>query len=285
MRNLALSTVLVASVVLSACTTTHVSTPAEPMVEVEAKPKPVRKARTQPNPYGLSPYLLRQRTALVQGREIKIDDLKSIADKGDGFAAWEYAERLNALEDRSLTLDMVAYYAAAADSGRAGGIPRLVQLMNYPEFAQADQEQLDRLETLLRRYAIDEKNTQAALYLLQRYNLGTPFGDKSDQAVDLLTTLAESGDTRIALSLATQIMQAPDANSPEQLAEARRFLDIAMGSDVMSVKTTAHNLLALMDRRAVAAAAAEDTNPPPPTEEYVSPIAAIDMFHQKETAL
>ncbi len=285
MRNLALSTVLVASVVLSACTTTDVSTPAEPVVEVEAKPKPVRKARTQPNPYGLSPYLLRQRTALVQGREIKIDDLKSIADKGDGFAAWEYAERLNALEDRSLTLDMVAYYAAAADSGRAGGIPRLVQLMNYPEFAQADQEQLDRLETLLRRYAIDEKNTQAALYLLQRYNLGTPFGDKSDQAVDLLTTLAESGDTRIALSLATQIMQAPDANSPEQLAEARRFLDIAMGSDVMSVKTTAHNLLALMDRRAVAAAAAEDTNPPPPTEEYVSPIAAIDMFHQKETAL
>jgi len=218
-----------------------------------------RKARTVPNPYGLSPALLTARLALVEGRTVPDAQLRAIADHGDGFAAWTYAETLNTRDARDQTVTMATYYAIAAETGRAGGVPRIIELVERPEFASATQDQRDRLEKLLLRYAIEEQHTQAALFLIKRYNLGTPFGNKTDQVVALLDSQARSGDARIALNLATQILQNPDARDAESLAKARDYLTTASQSETLSIRTTAENLLILLDRRQAQATPLEAT--------------------------
>ncbi len=224
--------------------------------------KPLAKARpparlplivrryNRPNDLGISPYLFHQRKMMIAGEAIPDEDLKALANTGDGYAAWTYAERLNAREDPALTMTTIDYYARAAEAGRAGGVPRIIELMNTEAFETASDPQLDRLERLLRDFALKKRDTQAALYLVQRYNLGTPFGDKSEDVVPLLETLAEGGDERIALQLATQILQTRElADDPDQRETARRYLGIAAQADNISIQTTAQNLLKLMDRK------------------------------------
>lgn len=273
------SVALFAAVFLAACSTPK--TPPFDTAPIEvAQPKPKKKpaTRVRSNPFGLPPYLQDQRVALTQGREISEKDLRAIADYGDGFAAWEYAERLKARADSAEVLTMLNYYALAAETGRAGGIPRLIQLTDFPEFAQAAPTQVARVETILRDYALNKGDTQAALFLIQRYNRGTPFGDKSGEVADLQRTLAESGDARVALSLATQILQGPKKDDPAQRAEARKYLETAQGAENISIKTTAQNLLALMDRRD-----GQEAPAPAQETEVANDVPVTDIVSTKET--
>lgn len=218
----------------------------------------------RPNDLGLAPHLFELRKAMINGKEISDADLQEIADTGDAYAAWTYAERLYARAEPADTFKTIQYYARAADQGRAGGIPRIIELTNTDAFDNATPEQLDRVEGLLRTYALRKRDTQAALFLVQRYNLGTPFGEKSEDVVDLLETLADGGDVRIALRLATQILQTRDmGENPEQRAKARRYLTIAAEAENISIQTTALNLLAMMDR--------QDGAPPAVAEERSTP--------------
>ena len=204
----------------------------------------------RPNHLGISPYLFEQRKRMIAGQQISDTDLRALADTGDAYSIWNYAERLHGRRDPGLTVQAIEYYAQAAEKGRGGSIPRIIELSSSAAFAKASPGQIARVEAVLRTYAVEKGDMKAAFYLVQRYNVGTPFGDKSDQVIPLLETLAAGDDARIALRLATEILGTGGlAVGADAREKARRYLAIASRAEDLSVKTTAKNLLALMERQ------------------------------------
>ena len=201
------------------------------------------------------------RNRMVQGAEVSFADLQALADSGDDLAAYFLAKRIDEGGKPELRKTAVHYYARAVFDGRAAAVRPMVRLL------EAEGQGFDAGVLKDARLALEaqaEDNNEIAVDALVRFYIqGTPFGSDPDRAEDLLRRSAEGGNARIALDLAVQLLSG--APTPDERADALRYLELAALSDHLGVRTMAENLLRAQGVTAVASAGNALVAPVPAT--------------------
>lgn len=186
-----------------------------------------------------TPGLQNARRRLIAGQTLATAELRSLADAGDSLAQLRFAKLLGQLGDPSLAIAQIHYYAMAAYNGREGAVRPLVALVRA-NVASLDEAALHNVESALLAQAM-HGHVDAMSELARFYLVGEPFGSKPDEGRELMAKVARSGDYRIALDLAVQIMG--DGLNTDALGEARTFLEIAASSPEPALRATALSLL------------------------------------------
>lgn len=187
------------------------------------------------------------RKRMIAKQFVGVPELRSLADLGDGYASWLLAERLAGRERWDLTSDIAHYYALAADTGRIGGLWRLIDMIERPEFTGVAPARLAWFEKVLLRYA--HQGTPGVIeFLIAAYSSGHPFGEKPDAAIAILESIHVGESARVALELASDKIRR-EGVTDENADQLKRLLEIADTSDKLSIKITSQNLQAILDRR------------------------------------
>lgn len=251
--------------------------PAAGAAPAAAPPAPVPVAMHQPGP-GRAASLLHQafddrvtetrdlptwalqraRRRMLAGERISYDDMRALADHGDGLASFRYANRLMDLDRPDLLSAAALYYATAAYTGRDYAIGPLVRLLTRRDipFTEA---RLRHLETALRAFAL-RGNEQAIDALTGFYSTGHPFGLQPERAAELQRDLAAAGNAEAALDLIMQVMAGRGIVAERD--EIEDWFDTLAASDDLGDRATAQNLRSLFEAapaRYAAAGAAPET--------------------------
>lgn len=192
--------------------------------------------------------LQQARRRMLAGERISWGDMRSLADHGDGLAAFRFARRIEEQGDPALLSDAAFYYATAAFTNRDYAVGPLIRILDRRdvEFSRA---RLDHIENALRAMALagDAKATEA---LGRFYAAGHPFGRQPEKALEFRLDLAEGGDTDSAMAL---VLEAMSGTSSVPLDEEQivRLLDVVAASDDLGIRTTGANLRRMFEAGAV----------------------------------
>ncbi|MHA6345154.1 hypothetical protein [Roseivivax sp. CAU 1761] len=183
--------------------------------------------------------LQRLRKRMQAGQRLSFQDMRRLADAGDGLAAFRYGKRLVALDDPDLLPDAALYFASAAYTDRDYAVRPLIRILERGDHGMSE-KRLDHLENALRAFAI-RGNPHASEALARFYEQGSPFGRHPERAQSLLLERAEAGDQEAAMTLVTRSMSG-EAELTE--AEMRSLLDqVASNAETLGRRTMAENLL------------------------------------------
>lgn len=149
-------------------------------------------------------HLQKARRRMLAGQNISYDDMRALADLGDGLAAFRYANRLLDLDRPDVLSAAALYYATAAMTGRDYAIWPLIRLLRRDDIEYSD-VRLRHLENVLRTLA-ESGNDSAATALMKFYESGHPFGPRTAEAADMQRERASAGDAEAALDLVMQLM-------------------------------------------------------------------------------
>jgi|GEM_PF-2383572 len=188
-----------------------------------------------------NPILHEIRRRLVNHDRVSFDELRQLADTGDGLAAYKLAERILRLDRPDLLGDAAHYFSIAVNDGRAYAIPPLAAILANPQ-VEIKASRLTHIERAMVHQARSGQ-LRAIEALVQMYKIGRPFGTKPDEATRLMKMVVERKfDGEIALQLAINIAaKAPLSTS--EIQEIRHYLMIAEESDVLGTRAAAQNLL------------------------------------------
>jgi hypothetical protein len=189
------------------------------------------------------------RKRMIAGRRISFDQMRAIADAGDGLAAFRYAERLLELDDPALLDDAAHYFASAAHTGRDYAVAPLLRVLVMPGI-EISEARLKHIETALRRHAL-RGNAKATEALIGFYSTGTPFGLQPEAANELQQAVALGGDPEAAIAMALRAMSDPATTLSD--ADIEALLQVAVTSENLGQRTTAENILSLLQKRTPAA--------------------------------
>lgn len=203
--------------------------------------------------------LQQARRRMLAGKNISYNDMRALADHGDGLAAFRYANRLMELDRPDLLSAAALYYATAAYTGRDYAIGPLIRLLSRDDIEFSD-GRLQHLENALRAFAM-RGNEQAAMALSGFYASGSPFGFQPQKLAALQRDLAGAGDANVALDLIMQLMTGKSVEADQGEIESW-FATLAL-SENLGQRATAQNLQRLYDADPTRYAAA----PAPDTQE------------------
>ena len=190
------------------------------------------------------------RKSMVTGQKVSSDQLRALADAGDGLAAYRYAKLLQASAKPAKTGAAAHYYAIAAYTGRAFAVGPLAKLL-VAEGESYGPKLLKQCKNALTIQAMSG-NAHAAQALGQMYSTGAPFGRDLPQAQHFLAMAGQS-DPAAAMKLALVLLSDPTDAALDH-AGARAALTLAaQGTTSLSAKVTALNLLHLLDKPATLA--------------------------------
>jgi TPR repeat protein len=187
------------------------------------------------------------RARMVAKKRVSFAELRSLADAGDGLAAYFLAKRIEERNDPTLASDAAHYYALAAYSGRQAGVRPLVRLLKASG-SQISPTRLAHVEVALAAQA-RSGNLVAIEALAGFYEAGTPFGQKPAEARDLYLQLAQHGDSQAAFDLAVSLLQ--QSPEDEDRRRIRRLLDIAAQSETPGLRATAQTLIRQLESGSV----------------------------------
>ena len=194
---------------------------------------------------------LRQARADMQaGQTISTEHLRALANAGDGLAAQRYVRSLMADPATADPSDVAYFSAIAVGTGRIWTLKTMIASMHQLDPKTEPRERIRKYIRVLYPHAW--AGNSLALEALVAFNgEGRLFGPLSDKTRDkILAEARESGDGRTELSLAMGILEherTKSAPDPKAIAEARGFLELAKASDHLAVRTTAENLLRMIE--------------------------------------
>ncbi|TNC50852.1 hypothetical protein FHG66_07740 [Rubellimicrobium rubrum] len=202
--------------------------------------------------------LQQARRRMIAGEQISWDQMRALADLGDGLAAFRLAERIVALNDPTLLGDAAFYYANSAYTNRDYAVGPLVRILQRRD-VEISPRRLEHLENALRALALngDEK---AAKALTDFYMSGHPFGRQPEKALEFRLDLAQSGNADAAMALVLEALSGR-AQVPLDDEQVQRLLGIVEASDDLGLRTTALNLRRM---RGLETASAAPVEPEPP---------------------
>ncbi|MFW2544245.1 hypothetical protein ACN2XU_16540 [Primorskyibacter sp. 2E107] len=198
---------------------------------------------------GLPADLIRARRAMHAKQDVPDDSLRRLADHGDGLAAQRYVRRLIAQGKAQSSASDVAYYSAVAvGAGRVWTLPDMIEAMRLLD---PNSEPRDRIREYIKvLYAHAWAGNTLALDAVVVFNgRDKLFGALSDSTrKKILAQGEQNADGKVELRMATALL-AQDAPSEAALERARGLLEKAYGSRHLGIRTTAENLLVLMNTR------------------------------------
>lgn len=183
------------------------------------------------------------RKDLLAGKRISYRQLQALADAGDGIGAFRLAERIAKDGDPKFTTDALHYFTIAAFEGRGYAVRHILDLLEKPD-AQFRPAHLKNAEAVLRAQA-KKGNDKAVDALVRFYSQGHPFGEKRDELEALLSSGAGEKNGQTAFKLAVLLLS-NNERTPEQTAQAGRYLTIAQNSGSIGIKAAAGNILATL---------------------------------------
>lgn len=194
--------------------------------------------------------LRRARLLLHEGGEVSADDLRTLAEVGDGLAAQRYVRVLTSGANAPSQSDLAYFSAVAVGTGRVWTLGTMVDALHHLDPATEPAERVRKYMQVLYPHAW--AGNALALDAVVAFNgEGRLFGALSDRTRErILTEARKLGDGRIEFGIAmgllerTRAAQTPD---PADLVLAREMLELASASDHLAVSTSARNLLRMMD--------------------------------------
>lgn len=183
------------------------------------------------------------RRAMLAGDALGMADLRTLADAGDGLAAFRLAKLLEAEGKQDPTGVAAHYYAIAAYTGRIFAVPPLARLLKDDGAGYS----ASRLTNGLNAMTVQaiSGNSEAATLLGQMYAAGSPFGRDAIKAQAYLAMASGGGSMAALLQLGVALLADPMDKAAGNPA-ARAALRLAAAGDDLSVRVTAENLLRLM---------------------------------------
>lgn len=204
------------------------------------------------------------RKRMVGSGKVSLNELRALADAGDGLAAFRYAKALQEATPPAKAGAAAHYYAISAYTGRSFAVRPLGRLL-LSEGAGYSPSLLKQSLNALTIQAISG-DADAAQLLGKMYSDGLPFGRDLGQAQHFLA-LAGQSDPGAALKLGIALMSDP-ADAALDHVGARAALGLAADGPNLSARVTAENLLRLLDGPAPAAVVASGpeivSEAPPP---------------------
>ncbi|MGB3244743.1 MAG: hypothetical protein WBB25_09420 [Sulfitobacter sp.] len=190
------------------------------------------------------------RAAMQAGESVSPDNLRRLADAGDGLAAQRYVRILLSADDTADPSDIAYYAAVAVGTGRVWTLKPMIEAMHSLDPKTEPKARVTKYIRVLYPHAW--AGNSIALDALVAFNgKGRLFGPMSDKTRDrILNEARAQGDGRTELSLAMGLLErarASDTPDPQIIAKARAYLVLAQGSNHLAVRTTAQNLILLID--------------------------------------
>jgi TPR repeat protein len=184
------------------------------------------------------------RRKMNSGTQLSTKQLQSLADAGDGLAAYRFAKLLEERDVPDPTGVAAHYFAIAAYTGRAFAVPPLARLLK----AEGADYGTSRLKHSLNAMTVQalSGNGAAASLLGQMYADGSPFGYDLAKAESYLTMTKNGGSPKAILQLGVALMSDP-ADASTGHPGARSALSLAAAGEDLSVRVTAENLLRLIE--------------------------------------
>lgn len=192
--------------------------------------------------------LQQARRRMLADEQISWDDMRALADHGDGLAAFRFAQRIEGQGDPALLGDAAFYYATAAYTNRPYAAGPLIRILERRD-VEFSPRRLEHMENALRALALSG-DARSKVALTGFYASGHPFGRQPERALEFRLDLAEAGDSNTALAL---ILEAMSGSSPLPLDEEQmtRLFDVVATSENLGLRTTGDNLRRMMDADSV----------------------------------
>ena len=192
-----------------------------------------------------SQELINARKALTQGQTIYTSQMRQIADLGDGFAAFKFAEWLAAAENAQPS-DIAHYYGMASATGRLVAFNRLIETLDHMDPADLPRARSNVLEGIVFAYA--RAGNSRAVDAVIRYQLSQrPFGRLDTEVESLLKEAHGETAAAISLHLALTILQNP-AHTADDLERAQTYLETASASESLETQLVASNLGPMLEQ-------------------------------------
>ncbi|MBU2981405.1 hypothetical protein KO498_06215 [Lentibacter algarum] len=195
--------------------------------------------------------LRRARDAMHKGEHVAADDLRSLAQAGDGLAAQRYVRLLLARDEAANPSDIAYFSAVAVGTGRVWTLRNMVKAMHQLDPKTEPKERITKYIQVLYPHAW-AGNTLALEAVTAFNGNGQLFGPLSEKTrLRILEQSRKNGDGRIELGMAMSLLERSRAAStpnPDDLAQARSLLEQASASGHLAVSTSAQNLLRLIDK-------------------------------------
>jgi hypothetical protein len=190
------------------------------------------------------------RKAMQDGQDIAVDDLKALADLGDGLAAQRLVRLIGSGGTEASTSDLAHYAGIAVGTGRVAMLPTLVEALLRIDPLTEPPERVAAHASVIYAHAW-AGNALAMDALIALNGEGRLFGPLSDATRSKIEAAGdEAGDGRIFLTMALVDLQ--PGGDP---ARAAGYLTRAAEGSSMMVRLAAETLL---NNRATPAQAAAD---------------------------
>ena len=187
------------------------------------------------------------RDRMVKDQSVSADNLRALADAGDGIAALRLIKRLDAEGRDAAPANLAHYYGIAASTGRVTGLFGLVRTLERVDPSSTSQARLKLLKSIVVAYA--RAGNPVASAAMMRFHLAErPFGPMPDEITRLATSARGTGNAVIALQLAGELIQTGWEN-PAALAQAEIYLTRALKSESVRIKLIAGNFLPVLKVR------------------------------------
>ena len=193
-----------------------------------------------------TPALRDARLAMIAGKEITPEALKTLADHWDGLAAQKYVRYLLAEVPQASASDIAYYGAIAISTGRVWTLPQVIDAMKRIEPTTEPPARIKVYVAMLYGHAW-AGNSLALDAVIDLNGAGKLFGPMSAATQKRILAQGEKvGDGRIPLRLALVLLQKPDRSTADT-ALATHYLTLAKAATNLEVSTTASNLLGLIE--------------------------------------
>lgn len=189
------------------------------------------------------------RTRMQQGDNLSAEELRALANAGDGLAAQRYVRLIEAQQTTPNPSDMAYFSAIAVGTGRVWTLRTMIDAMHRLDPETEPRERVRKYIKVLYPHAW-AGNTLALQAVVEFNGEGRLFGPLSDKTrARIQTEAAKHGDGRIELGIAVAMLERSRAAAtpdPKDLAYARRLLQQSAKSTHLAVATSAQNLLLLI---------------------------------------
>lgn len=212
--------------------------------QIAVKVRPgLKSTRSLPNA-----SLRKARLSMLAKQVVPDETLRALAGYGDGLAALKYVRLLVSRHkgQRAHASDIAYYAAIAVGSGRIWPLRDMIDAMRMLDPKSEPKSRVREYIAVL--YAHAWAGNSMALDAVVEFNGdGLLFGAMSDKTrAKILAQSKINGDGRAELRLAVRLMSKPE-RPPEDIELAQTYLVRAKGSDNLAIKTTAENLLLLLN--------------------------------------